>query len=473
MPFSQSPAMSSSSAKARLVHGVDHKKVTMQHEALLPFVAAASRGDPLDLDHFARAVFRNSYLWFDCEERDREGAPGLVAALKQLGQREAAHFIATALPLMLNAVQTFVLLDDSQPPLSVVEIGKPDTRHFTRYECFQILSAAFFCQFPRRSDNCVAADDRELPSINLDELYRSGGGSVEREKLVMFIDYFVAMSQRVASRDDSIWSEKLTILRRQCDGEVAGKILTKDVPLGAAVMHGLGESIDDQHDMLRVDFANKLIGGASLAYGCVQEEITFSVCPELNVARLYHAPMGENEAIVLLNAMQFSTLKKGTYGFSLQHGGPCTRPHVPNGIIALDALDLRMFPGSMQYTSAGVDRELMKCLAGFSFDGREVGLSDQVSGRVATGNWGCGVFRGDAELKLLIQWVACSLTGREMHYFPFDRQDLVRAFPSFERAMRSKGVTALTLLQVLRTKLAQFSPRSDSVWNVVAHQLLG
>ena len=40
---------------------------------------------------------------------------------------------------------------------------------------------------------------------------------------------------------------------------------------------------------------------------------------------------------------------------------------------------------------------------------------------VATGNWGCGVFGGDPQLKAMIQWAAVSAAGRpKMMYFPFN-----------------------------------------------------
>ena len=39
---------------------------------------------------------------------------------------------------------------------------------------------------------------------------------------------------------------------------------------------------------------------------------------------------------------------------------------------------------------------------------------------VATGNWGCGAFKGDPQLKALLQWMAVSSCGRpELKYFPF------------------------------------------------------
>ena len=39
---------------------------------------------------------------------------------------------------------------------------------------------------------------------------------------------------------------------------------------------------------------------------------------------------------------------------------------------------------------------------------------------VATGNWGCGAFGGDPQLKSMLQWAAVSASGRpEMYYFPY------------------------------------------------------
>lgn len=43
---------------------------------------------------------------------------------------------------------------------------------------------------------------------------------------------------------------------------------------------------------------------------------------------------------------------------------------------------------------------------------------------VATGNWGCGAFRGDARLKSLIQLMVCTVAGRDMVYFTFGDYEL-------------------------------------------------
>ena len=42
---------------------------------------------------------------------------------------------------------------------------------------------------------------------------------------------------------------------------------------------------------------------------------------------------------------------------------------------------------------------------------------------VATGNWGCGAFKGDPQLKSMLQWMAVSASGRPgMKYYPFNEK---------------------------------------------------
>merc|ERR1712151_615985 len=60
---------------------------------------------------------------------------------------------------------------------------------------------------------------------------------------------------------------------------------------------------------LHADFANMFLGGGVLSGGCVQEEIRFSICPELCVAMLLCPCMCEDEAIQLLGSEQFSAYK--------------------------------------------------------------------------------------------------------------------------------------------------------------------
>ena len=49
----------------------------------------------------------------------------------------------------------------------------------------------------------------------------------------------------------------------------------------------------------QVDFANRYVSGSTLGAGCVQEEIRFSICPELLVSRLVLEPLEDNEAVII------------------------------------------------------------------------------------------------------------------------------------------------------------------------------
>ena len=43
---------------------------------------------------------------------------------------------------------------------------------------------------------------------------------------------------------------------------------------------------------------------------------------------------------------------------------------------------------------------------------------------VATGNWGCGVFHGNPQLKVLLQLMAATVAGRSVVYFTFGDTEL-------------------------------------------------
>lgn len=66
----------------------------------------------------------------------------------------------------------------------------------------------------------------------------------------------------------------------------------------------------------------------------------------------------------------------------------------------------------MQYEESFVLREIHKAYVGF-------GINDWIEEEpkhkksIITGKWGCGAFKGDPELKFIIQWLACSWINRK------------------------------------------------------------
>jgi poly(ADP-ribose) glycohydrolase len=94
-------------------------------------------------------------------------------------------------------------------------------------------------------------------------------------------------------------------------------------------------------------------------------------------------------------------------------------------ILVMDALPFKNF--DEQYIPQNVLRELNKAYFGFSWEKRKV---------ILTGKWGCGVFRGDPQLKFILQWIAASQCDKTMMFCPFGdfsfNTDFLRSFIGLE-----------------------------------------
>lgn len=406
----------------------------------------------------------------------------LVAAIQQFDASRTqppGYFVQHVLPLMayeaLRFEAVFPILRQLPMPSSRRGVDAPpavadaapiqpaSAACISRRHCFAILSAAFLCAFPRpdRADH-YHFNGGKLPGLNYHRMFHSPPHFAEAQKLVMHFDFFAAIATQLRQSNGAPEprldepSQGLIVARVA----VPARCLTAQAfacPLLAPVVHRLREGIDEQHSLSRVDFANQFIGGGSLSQGCVQEEITFSINPELNVSRYLCEAMADHEAILLLNAREYSSIVPGTYGRTTRHRAavdPASMP-VPNVIIAIDAVHFQR-DDLWQFTPDGIRRELVKALAGFQpVPASLVALAPQLTGHpsllqgIATGNWGCGAFNGDVELKALLQWAAASVCGRTMHYFPFDHAGVGERLPRLAAGLVEKGVTVGELLTCL------------------------
>jgi poly(ADP-ribose) glycohydrolase len=182
-------------------------------------------------------------------------------------------------------------------------------------------------------------------------------------------------------------------------------------PLGPLRVEREG-TIEEAIGCLQADFANRFLGGGALRSGCVQEEIRFAITPELLAAMPLCAVMRDDEAIRIDGVEQFS--RYAGYGGGLRFAGGFVDPAPRAGgapttcVVAIDALERVPFAGQLE--PAALLREVNKAYVGFAGSGRA---------RVATGNWGCGVFLGHPQLKAMLQWLAASAAGIEVTYFAF------------------------------------------------------
>jgi len=197
-------------------------------------------------------------------------------------------------------------------------------------------------------------------------------------------------------------------------------------------------SIEEAQGMLQVDFCNASIGGGVLSGGCVQEEILFSFCPELIAVCLFTSFLMDNESLLICGSERFSNYQG--YAVSLKYAGDFQDPTpreldgtVKSTLVAIDATDYRYGGKQYQYKSQHFLREINKAYCGFF-------TKNSSPSAVATGNWGCGAFLGDASHKSIVQLVAASECQREMVYYTFGNEKFSKELDEIYKLLKNSTV---------------------------------
>ena len=205
-----------------------------------------------------------------------------------------------------------------------------------------------------------------------------------------------------------------------------------------------------------VDFANKFIGGGALEGGCVQEEILFATHPEAVISMFFMEVMSDNDAIRIDNLIKFSDYEGYAHTFKFVKSSINKDTNLETikkiNIIAIDAVVC--FSQKYEIISTeNIQRDIHKAYVGFSliFYGRNKSIEPKIDDKkgkkvknkkiknektkekkleednnsISTGNWGCGAFRGDHELKFFEQWVSASFAGvQRLDYYTYGSKEM-------------------------------------------------
>ena len=216
---------------------------------------------------------------------------------------------------------------------------------------------------------------------------------------------------------------------------------TDNIKLCDVVLKNKG-SLFEGDDSYFVDFANKYIGGGVLNGGCVQEEIFFAIDPEAIVSMFFMEVMDDCDSIGIFNTIMYSKYKG--YGYSFTYDGSLIDEKTPiekikqHRIIAIDAISFSSYsPYIFKHADKiqEINRDLHKAYVGFSFANDNKDEKDKdIPKTIATGNWGCGAFNGNHELKFIQQWLAASFAGIErLDYYTFGDKNMINVEKNWEK----------------------------------------
>lgn len=167
-------------------------------------------------------------------------------------------------------------------PIPLLAPQRDASISLTQRQIACLMCNAFFCTFPLHGE-AEFFDGPDTPPINFTSLFCSSISPAQMAKLTFLLHYFDRVCHVDREPDAAVGT--LTFHRQ---------VLPRDAPirwdcsqnvLCDVLVHD--GSIEDAPHLIRVDFANKYIGGGVLSHGAVQEEILFVLYPELIISRLF------------------------------------------------------------------------------------------------------------------------------------------------------------------------------------------
>lgn len=329
----------------------------------------------------------------------------LHAACEAFHAAQGVVVYATLIPLVRDAALR-ILSADNDATLLPPSLHDSGTVSVPLPRCRELLALSFFCVHP--------TEEQAFARIDLHTLFRVQSEPVAQARILCLLEYFNRCFNVLGEGHPAL-AGKLDITRRRLGATshyTSPDWSACDVTLSADGVRLSEDRIEDaQGADAHVDFANKRLHIGRVIPSATQEEVLFSIRPDLFIAMLVvgGASMQDDEVVIISGARRFSCYKG--YLRTFRYTGPVIElESKPPAIVAIDAIVVKGY--NTQFKESHNMRDLSKCWLGF-VDAREhnAGSTSVSQWTVSTGLWGCGAFGGDPVLKFIQQFAAAAAAG--------------------------------------------------------------
>jgi poly(ADP-ribose) glycohydrolase len=153
-----------------------------------------------------------------------------------------------------------------------------------------------------------------------------------------------------------------------------------------------------------------------------------------------------DESVHISNYRQFNQTRGYRDTFKWDGIKMSAEPKNARRMIVMDALYYD--PEYNQFKHTMINREIHKAHVGFS-------SGDQLP--ISTGHWGCGAFRGDRQLKAVIQMLAAGMAGKDLYYCVMDdNYTEIKRLADAVRGKNVRDVYTLLINSISHVPLAKF-----------------
>eukprot|EP01105_Mastigella_eilhardi_P007942 TRINITY_DN1966_c0_g1_i1.p1 TRINITY_DN1966_c0_g1~~TRINITY_DN1966_c0_g1_i1.p1 ORF type:complete len:414 (-),score=76.68 TRINITY_DN1966_c0_g1_i1:39-1280(-) len=321
-------------------------------------------------------------------------------------------------PLSLELPTLFP--EQNQDVLPALMSGTTASVTLSRAQVRCLLANSFFCNLPSFTDQHRERHYHGFCSVCWRDVYLSKDGvGVERIKCQLNYLHYALIKQRCVTGN--------IVIHRTCVNAASGGFPawdTCEAPLLAPAQMHDAVKIELTNAGYQIDFANRDLHIAQIIPSATQEEVLFSIKPELFVGMLLCERMADNEAIIIAGANMYSCYSG--YLTTFKFAGPAPQAQAPNNddapqVVAIDSVIAFQ---RNQYAKEAFDRDLNKAWAGFKgVDNLPVASVPGVlePDVIATGKWGCGAFGCNPYIKFVQQLLAASACNRRLIFSAFDK----------------------------------------------------
>lgn len=323
-----------------------------------------------------------------------------LSVLYEFIRADTAEEFEPMLPFIAQwALESEYLFPQKVP---ILKQGISGIAGLNRAQIRSLLALMFWCAFPVARSSLISSNS----FIRVFGQPKPGRSSSQQAKLHCLFRYFQGTMS--ASDQDYVY------FRRVTESLSPPRHPYPFQPV--SIITGPAVHVESYPNSIQVDFADKRFGGGVLGSGSAQEECMLLAYMEPIVGLLLVEELRENEVLYINGARVVNELEG--YSSGMRWKKCVNEPVDARIIVAMDAEDFRKREYA-QYQFKSIHRELTKALLAFSASTAPAHFP------IVTGNWGCGVFKGDPQLKFLIQWLAASFCMREMVYLTWDNPELV------------------------------------------------
>jgi len=359
---------------------------------------------------------------------------------------ESKYFYTEILPFIIE--QALKLPEYLSKPIPLLGRYMNIAITFNKLQVMSLLANQFLCIFTEENHKLYYT-----PECSFLGIFSTSKSTVDSsvEKIRSVVHYFDKMRKR---NSDSLKSELITFQRVSLKENSTPDWINSSMNI-CNVIIDKGRNIEECENMLQVDFANCYLGGGVLRTGCVQEEIRFIITPELFTSMIFTQRLDQLETAFIIGAERVSKFKG--YGRSFKFDGDHNDNYIKfdkwnrksTEIVALDAThyspSLKKY---IQFSTKETIKEMNKLYVGFK--NNEYSNFSEGS-YIATGNWGCGAFNGDLELKAMLQVLVASVVEKNIYYCPFDKIEFADRFGLVIQNLKAHNITTDILYKLIRS----------------------